>query len=156
MCMQAIAHHQIYCPCCLQEELCRIEGQLPYRELKGEGSFGQQALEHWEGHQAREDSLILDIFGGQLQSMLQCPHCAHRSVSHTAVTHLTVPLPRSTPAQDSNLEVLNDQFPKDSKVSKLLLIFQEFLQYIHGSMKRVAHTHACCCDIGGMHLYLQG
>jgi hypothetical protein len=120
--MQAVTN-QCTCPCCLQEELCRIEGTLPYRELKGEGSFGQQALEHWEGHQAREDSPILDIFGGQLQSMLQCPHCAHRSVCHTAFSHLTLPLPQSSSAQDCSIEVMNDLFPKDLIVSKLLQIF---------------------------------
>ena len=120
---------QCTCLCCLQEELCRIKGPLPYRQLKGEGSFGQQALEHWEGHQAREDSPILDIFGGQLQSMLQCPHCGHCSVCHTPLTHLTVPLLQSPPAQDCSLEVLNDLFPKDSKMSKLLQTSQKFLQY---------------------------
>ncbi|DBA99442.1 TPA: hypothetical protein ACH3X3_012036 [Trebouxia sp. C0006] len=60
--------HEFWVDLChhMQEELCRIEGQKPYRELKGEDSFGQQALEYWEGHKAREASPILDIFGGQL------------------------------------------------------------------------------------------
>ncbi len=103
-CMQVVTN-QCTCPCCLQEELCRIEGPLPYRELKGEGSFRQQTLEHWEYHQGREDSPIQDIFGGQLQSVLQCPHCGHRSVSHTSFLDLSVPLPQSTPARDCSLEV---------------------------------------------------
>ena len=39
------------------------------------------AAEAWRGHLARNNSIIVDLFQGQLKSTLVCPVCARVSVT---------------------------------------------------------------------------
>lgn len=71
-----------------------MNGKLPYKELKGEGSAKAQADEAWEYVCSRSSSVIKDIFTGQSQSTLQCPHCAATSYKFEEFVHLSLPLPQ--------------------------------------------------------------
>ena len=66
----------------------------PYKELKGEGSVSQQADEAWEYAHSRSNSVIQDIFAGQLQSTLQCPDCQAESHSFDDFMDLSLALPQ--------------------------------------------------------------
>lgn len=78
----------------LQTELNRVKVKPPYKELKGEGSVSQQADEAWEYAHSRSNSIIQDIFAGQLQSTLQCPHCHAESHTFDEFMDLSLPLPQ--------------------------------------------------------------
>ncbi len=73
-----------------------MHGKPAYKELKGEGTVSQQADEAWEYAHSRSNSVIQDIFAGQLQSTLECPAC--HAVSHTfdEFMDLSLPLPQQS------------------------------------------------------------
>lgn len=56
----------------LQEECNRVRGKPSYRELKGEGPEEAQAAEAATYAREWHDSVVDDVFGGLLQSTLQC------------------------------------------------------------------------------------
>ncbi|ORY31587.1 hypothetical protein BCR39DRAFT_558054 [Naematelia encephala] len=82
----------------LHEDLNRIK-KKPYIEKpdwKPGGDDSQLAeLGHqcWEGYKKRNDSVIVDLFQGQLQSTLVCPECHKESITMDPFMYLTVPLP---------------------------------------------------------------
>jgi ubiquitin carboxyl-terminal hydrolase 4/11/15 len=49
--------------------------------------------EAWEGHKKRNDSIIVDLFQGQLKSRLRCPNNQRVSTVYDPFMYLTVPLP---------------------------------------------------------------
>lgn len=79
----------------LQTELNRVKGKPPYKELKGEGSINAQADEAWDYGHSRSNSVIQDIFAGQLQSTLQCPACGALSHTFDEFMDLSLPLPQT-------------------------------------------------------------
>ena len=50
------------------------------------------AERQWVGHLRRNQSVIVDLFQGQLRSELQCQSCGHRSVKFEAFMNLELPL----------------------------------------------------------------
>eukprot|EP00899_Mesostigma_viride_P029425 jgi/Mesvir1/9668/Mv12153-RA.1 len=64
----------------LHEELNRIWPDPPrVRDLSGHGSPLEQGQEAWLHQLSRQDSVIQDIFGGQLQSTIVCQMCGKSS-----------------------------------------------------------------------------
>ncbi|CAB4058241.1 USP6_32 [Lepeophtheirus salmonis] len=51
------------------------------------------AAEAWESHSARNKSIIVDLFHGQLKSKVTCKVCGHESVRFDPFTYLSLPLP---------------------------------------------------------------
>ena len=51
------------------------------------------AREGWDNHCARNRSVVVDAFHGQLRSQLRCLACEFTSVSFDPFTFLTLPLP---------------------------------------------------------------
>lgn len=51
------------------------------------------ASEAWENHVRREQSIIVDLFHGQLQSTVKCKVCGHTSVRFDPFNYLSLPLP---------------------------------------------------------------
>ncbi|KAG7666111.1 uncharacterized protein J8A68_000367 [[Candida] subhashii] len=49
----------------------------------------------WQQHQARNDSVITDLFTGLYQSTLVCPDCSKTSITFDPFNDLTLPLPIS-------------------------------------------------------------
>jgi len=60
------------------------EDQLPDEE---------KAVRQWERYRARNRSLIVDIFEGQLRSQLTCCHCGATSSTFEPFRYLSVPIP---------------------------------------------------------------
>lgn len=64
----------------LHEDLNRIH-KKPYIEKPdwkaggGDRELAELGRECWEGYKKRNDSVIVDLFQGQLQSTLVCPEC---------------------------------------------------------------------------------
>jgi hypothetical protein len=47
----------------------------------------------WDGHKSRNDSIIVDLFQGQLKSRVQCPVCPRVSITFDPFMYLSLPLP---------------------------------------------------------------
>ncbi|CAL8091336.1 unnamed protein product [Calicophoron daubneyi] len=80
----------------LHEDLNKVKDK-PYVEVKDAGGRPDEvvAKEAWENHKARNDSVIVDLFHGQLKSTVICPTCNYRSVTFDPFASLNLPLPET-------------------------------------------------------------
>uniref|UniRef100_A0A6B2L134 ubiquitinyl hydrolase 1 n=1 Tax=Arcella intermedia TaxID=1963864 RepID=A0A6B2L134_9EUKA len=80
----------------LHEDLNRVITK-PYITIKdSEGRpDAEVSKESWEAHISRNQSVIVDLFHGQLKSTLKCPdvECGHVSVTFDPFIYLSLPLP---------------------------------------------------------------
>ena len=56
----------------------------------------------WIGHLRRNQSVIVDLFQGQLKSILQCLHCNHQSIKFEAFMNLELPVPSNDDNNSNN------------------------------------------------------
>jgi ubiquitin C-terminal hydrolase len=75
----------------LHEDLNRVR-KKPYTDT----SSAKSSTEAWELHRARNDSIIVDTFQGQLKSTLVCPKCEKVSVTWDPFMYLSLPLPNDS------------------------------------------------------------
>jgi hypothetical protein len=47
----------------------------------------------WESHIGLNESVVVDLFQGQLKQVLRCSRCGHESPSYETFQYLPVPLP---------------------------------------------------------------
>lgn len=94
----------LYC-CLLQTEGNRVPGKPRYRELSSKGSEASQAAEAAAYARSWHDSLVDDLFGGQLQSTVTCSSCGQRSHQFDPMLDLSVPLPKSSKYRPVSLQV---------------------------------------------------
>lgn len=59
---------------------------ISYRDM-------QKAVESWKRYLRSEDSMIVDVFVGQLRSSLHCTSCDHVSVTLDPFWDLSLPIP---------------------------------------------------------------
>lgn len=90
----------------LQVELNRVTSKPAYKQLEGKGTEEQQAAEAEAYARSWHDSIIDDIFGGQLQSTIDCQVCHHRSHCFEPFLDLMIPLPNTKTAGVSVQECL--------------------------------------------------
>jgi len=76
----------------LQSDTNRVKGKPKYEELKGKGTEQEQALEALNYARKWHDSVIDDIFGGMLQSVVVCGTCKHASHCFDPFSDLSVPI----------------------------------------------------------------
>ncbi|XP_017956703.1 ubiquitin carboxyl-terminal hydrolase 32 isoform X3 [Drosophila navojoa] len=78
----------------LHEDLNRVM-EKPYSELKDSDGRPDKivAAEAWSQHHARNQSIIIDLFYGQLKSKVSCLDCGHESVRFDPFSLLSLPLP---------------------------------------------------------------
>lgn len=81
----------------LHEDLNRVKDK-PYVEMRDADGRPdcEAAAEAWENHLARNKSVIVDWFQGQLKSTLVCPKCQHVSVTFDPFMYLSIPVPEPT------------------------------------------------------------
>ena len=81
----------------IHEDLNRVK-QKPYVETQDSDGRPDElvAQEHWANYKARNDSIIVDWFQGQLKSTLVCPDCDRISVTFDPFMYLSLPLPTKT------------------------------------------------------------
>ncbi|KER29284.1 hypothetical protein T265_13396, partial [Opisthorchis viverrini] len=77
----------------LHEDLNKVIDK-PYIQYKDAGDRPDEvvATEAWGNHKARNDSVIVDYFHGQLKSTVVCPDCNERSVTFDPFASLSLPL----------------------------------------------------------------
>ncbi|XP_065362386.1 ubiquitin carboxyl-terminal hydrolase 32 isoform X2 [Calliphora vicina] len=78
----------------LHEDLNRVM-EKPYSELKDSNGRPDKivAAEAWLQHHARNQSIIIDLFYGQLKSKVSCMCCGRESVRFDPFSLLSLPLP---------------------------------------------------------------
>uniref|UniRef100_A0A182PRW5 ubiquitinyl hydrolase 1 n=1 Tax=Anopheles epiroticus TaxID=199890 RepID=A0A182PRW5_9DIPT len=78
----------------LHEDLNRVM-EKPYTELKDSDGRSDVivAAEAWSQHHARNQSIIVDLFYGQLKSKVTCQGCGRDSVRFDPFSLLSLPLP---------------------------------------------------------------
>ena len=72
------------------------------------------AKEAWNDYRKRNDSIIVDIFHGQLKSTLVCPVCEKVSVKFDPFCFLSVPVPAKERPCKSNITFIRS--PKWARV----------------------------------------
>ncbi|RYY33449.1 hypothetical protein EON62_04230, partial [archaeon] len=81
----------------LHEDLNRV---LDKKYVEDEEANGRADAEFarvsWEKYLARNRSIVVDLFGGQLKNTLVCPTCAHISIKFDPYHMLSLPLPSSS------------------------------------------------------------
>jgi len=73
-----------------------VIGRFPrYVEIKEANGRPDKevAIESWENHRKRNDSIIVDIFHGLFRSTVDCPECPRVSVTFDPFCFLSLPLP---------------------------------------------------------------
>mgnify|MGYP003386019446 CR=1 FL=1 len=96
----------------------------PSSNKKGSLSRSELANQAWEQYVNRNNSVISDIFAGQLQSTVTCTECNHESYSFDPFLDLSVPIPRQTQQaqasfSDSNSNNTNNTNTNPSLVSRI-------------------------------------
>lgn len=78
----------------LHEDLNRVT-EKPYSELKDSDGRADSvvAAEAWHQHHSRNQSIVIDLFYGQLKSKVTCMSCGHDSVRFDPFSLLSLPLP---------------------------------------------------------------
>lgn len=78
----------------LHEDLNRVT-EKPYSELKDSNGRPDKevASEAWSQHHARNQSIVIDLFYGQLKSKVRCLCCGKESVRFDPFSLLSLPLP---------------------------------------------------------------
>ena len=88
----------------LSAELNRVTEKPKYEELDfDELPLHEQAKRWWQYSLKREDSVITDIFQGQLLSRTTCTQCNHRSCAFDSFMDLQVPIQQAAEKAVLNL-----------------------------------------------------
>ena len=82
----------------LHEDLNRVRVKPLVEIPTGDGVNDIEVAQlAWQRHRARNDSVLVDLFGGQYRSELVCPVTGRRSVTFDPFNCLTLELPQPTP-----------------------------------------------------------
>eukprot|EP01129_Flabellula_baltica_P001876 TRINITY_DN1177_c0_g1_i1.p1 TRINITY_DN1177_c0_g1~~TRINITY_DN1177_c0_g1_i1.p1 ORF type:complete len:1153 (+),score=294.55 TRINITY_DN1177_c0_g1_i1:62-3520(+) len=105
----------------LHEDLNRVKDK-PYvveEEANGRSDY-EFALESWENHLKRNQSVVVDHFHGQLKSTVECPECGKVSVKFDPFMYLSVPLSQE---RETTIEVIliRDKDPDMPKKYAMML-----------------------------------
>lgn len=78
----------------LDEDLNRVTKKPPTDKIESDGRpDAEVALDSWRNHLKRNDSVIQEIFSGQVKSTVDCPDCPRVSVTFDPITYFSVPVP---------------------------------------------------------------
>ena len=76
----------------------------------------------WENYLQRNNSIITDLFGGQLQSSIECLTCHHRSLCFDPFLDLSVPIVSSVSGAGS----IKERLSRESSKCTLSACLEEF------------------------------
>ena len=79
----------------MHEEMNRVKKKPPYKEMDFEKEPVEiQSEKWWIYNKDRDDSIITDLFSGQLMSRIECLKCGHCSYAFDNYMDLSVSIPR--------------------------------------------------------------
>lgn len=84
----------------IHEDLNRVKVKAYVEAKESDGRpDAEVAAEAWEGHLRRNQSVVVDLFQGQLKSTLECPECQRRSITFDPFMYLSVPIQLASDVQ---------------------------------------------------------
>jgi ubiquitin carboxyl-terminal hydrolase 2/21 len=90
----------------MHNELNRISTKPKYKEINCEKESVDQQSETWQQYfHARDDSIITDLFEGQLCSSITCTKCNHKSYTFDNFMDLSVSIPRKAVRMTGYIDV---------------------------------------------------
>jgi len=110
----------------------------------------------WENHLKRDQSIIVDLFQGQLKSKLVCPNCNHISITFDPFMYLSLPLPTE---KETTIDVIVTKYTEpwqlpikySVKIEKSAKI--EDLRDAVGKMSDIKGTRLVLADLYNNRLY---
>ncbi|GFR84324.1 ubiquitin carboxyl-terminal hydrolase 19 [Elysia marginata] len=96
----------------LHEDLNRIK-KKPYTEtIDSDGRPDRVVAEEaWAQYKLRNDSVVVDLFQGQLKSKLVCPRCGKVSITFDPFLYMSVPLPKKKKVIPASFTCLLESTP---------------------------------------------
>ena len=91
------------------------------------------AEEAWEDYQKRNNSIVVDLFHGQLKSTLLCPQCEKESIIFDPFCYLSLPIPGRASKRLIVHYVSPDTSKPPYKVSTSHISVKDFFIYIAAS-----------------------
>ena len=81
----------------LHDDTNRVKTKLPFEELTDPPAASDKEISNdwWRYFTARNDSVVWNLFAGQLKSETKCRACGHRSRVFDPFMDLSVPIPKS-------------------------------------------------------------
>lgn len=83
---------------------------------QGVGNDSISVDEVWQKYLKKDNSKILDIFGGLLKSTLKCTHCGFSSTVYELFWDLSLPIPLDSPDDNLNLNHCLELFTKEEEL----------------------------------------
>ncbi|MEQ2250950.1 hypothetical protein ILYODFUR_006133 [Ilyodon furcidens] len=80
--------------------------------------ISEEANAMWKKHLERDDSIIVDLFSGQLRSSLHCSVCSHYSNTFDVFCDLSLPIPKKSSRGEVSLQECLDLFSQEEKLDK--------------------------------------
>ncbi|PWA28682.1 hypothetical protein CCH79_00014814 [Gambusia affinis] len=80
--------------------------------------ISEEANAMWKKHLERDDSIIVDLFSGQLRSSLHCSVCSHYSNTFDVFCDLSLPIPKRSSVGEVTLQECLDLFSQEEKLDK--------------------------------------
>uniref|UniRef100_A0A8B9HR02 ubiquitinyl hydrolase 1 n=1 Tax=Astyanax mexicanus TaxID=7994 RepID=A0A8B9HR02_ASTMX len=108
----------------LHTEINRRPAQRPSITTTPETTYNrfrisEEACAMWKKHLDRDDSVIVDLFSGQLRSSLHCSVCSHYSNTFDVFCDLSLPIPkRADPRTGVTLRECLDLFSQEEKLEQ--------------------------------------
>ncbi|XP_066529105.1 ubiquitin carboxyl-terminal hydrolase 21 [Hoplias malabaricus] len=109
---------------CLHTEINRRHTQCTSIKGSLEPAFNrfrlsEEASAMWKKHLDRDDSIIVDLFSGQLRSSLHCSVCSHYSNTFDVFCDLSLPIPKRTESRTTvTLRECLDLFSQEESLEK--------------------------------------
>lgn len=80
----------------MHEEMNRVAKKPSYKELDFDNlPVEEQSRNWWQYNLDRDNSIITDLFTGQLMNRLECNKCHHKSYAFDNFMDLSVSIPRT-------------------------------------------------------------
>ena len=78
----------------MHDELNRVRSTSPYRERYFNGLPTENQSEEWaKYHKSKDNSIMTDLFGGQLVTGMHCMSCGKKKEAFNMLMDLTVEIP---------------------------------------------------------------
>ena len=106
----------------IHDDLNRIVDK-PYIEINKEGDNAPD--ECWKRYLSRDDSIIVDLFQGQLKNRLCCLNCGHINNNYEAFMMLSLPIPQNKE------KIVITYISLNFKIEKYEIEFEEELDIEH-------------------------
>ena len=89
----------------VHDEVNRTKGR--YREMKDiEGESDEDAARRWaDYHREHDDSVVYDVFGGQLRHVTRCDTCGYRALTFDPILDVSLAMPKSSMLRTSSSTV---------------------------------------------------